>query len=271
MRSAPTHLLYIGLSHEAEGRLVLAREAFRKIVTMNLRPSAPSAFHKAQEDARALLTELEPRIAHVTIQVEGPVEQITLSIDGSPVPSAVLGVPFPVDPGKHLVEGRREGEVGHVELSLAEGAEKTVRLTLAPTTQPAPPRPVPVATPVETPKESQAAETKGVSPFVYVGIAATGALAAGATVTGLMTLSKSDEYKQANDGTRVDRAGDLRGQVQTLGLVTDIMVGAAIVSAGLTSYLYFRTPEEDSKESLAFRVAPAIGPKGAGLHLTGGF
>ncbi len=104
---------------------------------------------------------------------------------------------------------------------------------------------------------------------VYVGMAATGALAAGAVVTGVLALGKNKDFESANEQGAAN-AGDLRDQTQTLNLVTDVLIGGAVVGAAVTSYLYFTRPVVTPQET-ALRWSPTAGPHGAGMTLWGRF
>ncbi|HEY5959420.1 MAG TPA: hypothetical protein VIV60_22835 [Polyangiaceae bacterium] len=106
-------------------------------------------------------------------------------------------------------------------------------------------------------KPSEAAEPPETSPRntptgVYVGLATTGALVAAATVTGIIALDKDSSFNQATDPAQADR---LKSTGKTFALVTDIELGAAVVSAGITAYLYFTAPKKrtESKGPLSGR------------------
>jgi hypothetical protein len=94
---------------------------------------------------------------------------------------------------------------------------------------------------------------------VYIGLAATGALAIGGTVTGLMALGKRSDYNAQNDGTHPDAANDLKSQGNTLNLVTDILFGGALVAAGITSVVYFSRPSASAASRRA-EIRRRIGP-----------
>jgi hypothetical protein len=105
---------------------------------------------------------------------------------------------------------------------------------------------------------------------VFVGLAATGAFAVGATVTGMLALGKSNDYRDANDGHDVEAAKALSDQTKTLGIVTDVLIGAAVVSAGVTTYLFVSRPSSADHGSHV-RLEPRLGRANAGLQLAGAF
>jgi hypothetical protein len=109
---------------------------------------------------------------------------------------------------------------------------------------------------------------------VYVGLAATGVFAVGATVTGLMARSKMNAYDDANDGSNPDKAQSLKDKGETLGLVTDIGIGAAVLAAGVTAVVYFTSGSsktETKTPSTAWQLTPAVGTHEAGLSFAGRF
>ncbi len=104
---------------------------------------------------------------------------------------------------------------------------------------------------------------------VYVGLAATGVLTAGAVVTGVLALGKKGDFDDANQAHSED-AADLRDQTQTMNLVTDVLIGGAVVGAAVTSYLYFTRPVVTPQDT-ALRFSPTAGPQGAGVTMWGRF
>src|ERR1041385_5471799 len=96
---APPHLLYIARAQKQSGLLVQARENLLSITREDLPASAPHAFRQAQDDARAELKDLEPRIPYVTLTLKNAGSaSVTILQDGNKIPSALVGVPRPVDP-----------------------------------------------------------------------------------------------------------------------------------------------------------------------------
>jgi hypothetical protein len=106
---------------------------------------------------------------------------------------------------------------------------------------------------------------------VYIGLALTGALAVGAGVTGYLALSKKSDFDDANDGTDPARAEELRDSGQTLNLITDVLLGGAVVAAGVTAVLYLTRPTEPQRDTTALRAVPVVTPNTAALTLSGSF
>lgn len=105
---------------------------------------------------------------------------------------------------------------------------------------------------------------------VWAGVGVTGAFAVGATVTGILATNKRSQYDEANDGTDPDGARDLKESGQTLNLVTDIMIGGAVVAAGVSAVLYATRPEV-TREVGRIRFVPTAYSGGGGLWMQGNF
>src|SRR5690606_39352732 len=107
---------------------------------------------------------------------------------------------------------------------------------------------------------------------VYIGLAATGAFTVGAAVTGVLALGKKGEFDDTNDGTDPSEAESLSDSTKTLNLVTDVLIGAAVVSAAVTTYLYVSRPLVPVEEQAGrFKVEPMVGRNTAFLSLTRSF
>lgn len=106
---------------------------------------------------------------------------------------------------------------------------------------------------------------------VYIGLAATGVFAGAATATGIIALGKSRDLDKVTVASQV---GDKQDQVKQWALITDIGIGAAVISAGVTGYLYFsghRQPTEQPVASRNLRFTPVVLPNLAGGALFGDF
>jgi hypothetical protein len=131
---APPHLLFAARSLVKVGRLVEAREFYLTLSRERLSDDAPRAFKEAVSAGSKELDEIEPRIAHVSVVVQGSgSNEVKVTRDTRPVPSELVGVPHPVDPGKHEYQAFSEGmESAPTSVTLKEGGRETVVLTLQP-------------------------------------------------------------------------------------------------------------------------------------------
>ena len=131
---APTLELYMARCQLGLGKLATAYEHFRRGADTVLDDDAPRQFVKAQQQARAALAELEPKVPTVQVTVQGPpAGQLTVRIDGQPSDLAALGERLRLDPGEHSVEASAPGfETAAATIALSEGATETVLLSLEP-------------------------------------------------------------------------------------------------------------------------------------------
>lgn len=103
---------------------------------------------------------------------------------------------------------------------------------------------------------------------VWIGAGVTGALLAGSVGTGIVALGKNTEYDDANQEGDPGR-DDLRNQVKTFNLVTDILIGGAVVGGVVTTVLYVTRPSVPRKSAL--HLEPILSPQVAALGLSGKF
>jgi hypothetical protein len=129
---APPHLLYMARSLAQLGQLVKARETFLKLIKETIPENAPKAFHDAQATAKDEVGPLEGRIPQVTVKVDGANgKPISVTVDGTKIPPALVGLPKPTDPGEHKYQATAEGLASEVTtLVLKEGAREVVPLQL---------------------------------------------------------------------------------------------------------------------------------------------
>jgi hypothetical protein len=261
------------------GRLVEASERYAE--AMRLEANGPKAAEQraAQADAESERQQLLPRIPTLSIVVEGAAGASTeVTIDGVPVPSALLSEARPVNPGKHQVKGKRGQQVESKEVSLDESEKKTLKLHFAPDSTGPGAGPVtaatvsgisPIVNPsagtgngnVPVPDQPKTSSTQKTFGWIALGVGGAG-LAFG-TVTGILVLSKKsslDSSGQCQDNscpttqhTQVSNYNSLR-PLSTIGFV----VGAVGTTAGVT--LLLTAPKR--KEAA---VSAWVGPASAGV------
>jgi hypothetical protein len=116
-----------------------------------------------------------------------------------------------------------------------------------------------------------AGPTRPIPTGVYIGLAATGALAIGTGITGFLALSKKSEYDSKNTGTNIPQAQDLHDSVKTMNLVTDILLGGTVLAAGVTAVLYVTRPTKEPQHDVGLTAVPVVTPSGAALSVLGHF
>ncbi len=150
--AAPTNVLRIAECDAALGRLVESAEAYREVLRTPLPAAAPPAFQAAVDQAKAELSQVEPRVPRLVVQVQpAGVQNPQMQIDGQNVSGALLGEPIPLDSGVHKIAVLAPGyATTEQQVELKEHDSKTVALTLNPGA-PAPSAPAAAAAPPPPP------------------------------------------------------------------------------------------------------------------------
>jgi hypothetical protein len=99
--------------------------------------------------------------------------------------------------------------------------------------------------------------------------AATGALAAGASVTGLLALERRNQEEKVQDTPQVTRAEleAARSDVRQMAIATDVLLGLTAVSAALSLYLTIEWNKSESEAAAHATVRPSLG----GVSVEGSF
>lgn len=131
---APTHLLLIARAQAKLGHLVEAQEAYIRVEREVLAPDAPRAFFDAQSSATQEQQALAPRVPTLKVAVEGAAPRdVTLMLDGQRVPSAVIGLARPINPGDHTLSAKSAtASSDPLAVTVSEGSAQDVKLTLKP-------------------------------------------------------------------------------------------------------------------------------------------
>jgi hypothetical protein len=136
---APTLLLGLARAEVGLGKLVDAQETYRRIVHEELPPNAPPIFAEAVAVAEKELAAVVPRIAWLTITVNGPASA-AVRLDGAVLPPAALGARRALDPGTHEVVAVAEGYLARkTSVTLADGKAEAIVLDLVAAPPPATP------------------------------------------------------------------------------------------------------------------------------------
>jgi hypothetical protein len=231
------------------------------------------------EETERRLAALRPRIAHVTIHLApGVPPSSTVEWDGEPLGpgvlrgSGLLGVALPADPGTHVLTVRTPtGEVGRVEVPVAEGEAKEVEGNVP--TSVGPVAPMGTGGVSRAPallQVSATTEGKRSSPLRIVGVVLGGVGVASLVAGGIFgALALSDKAacgaidpmtgtapcQTKQDATTYSNASSI-GNVSTAWFVA----GGVLAAGGLTLYLV--APRSSSGG--AARLVPA--PGGAALE-----
>ena len=242
-----------------------AIDAFQKYLSGGAATLAPEEREQFQRD----LGTLQAGVVKLSIDVNVP--GATISDERVPVTGSAVRNTYAPN-GQHLEIGVRAGhhkitatapgyEPAVWEMEAVSGAGQAHAFELK--------RPAPVTAP--SPGAGITRVERPTPTGVYIGLAATGVFAVGAGVMGALAMGKNSDFEDANKGGDVSNAQDLHDSVKSFNLVTDVLIGAAVVSAGVTTYLYFSRPKVDVPASGWLRVQPQVGLHSSTLQLEGAF
>jgi hypothetical protein len=121
----------LGECYVSIGHLVEGTEILRKVLREPLPAEPPAALLKALDRAQRTLDTAKPRIAGLSVKVAS-VQNMSVKIDGTALPSALVDTEIPTDPGEHSIEVFAPGFMkSGTRISVGDGEKKTVTLTLS--------------------------------------------------------------------------------------------------------------------------------------------
>lgn len=271
-------LFYLAECEEKRGRLATAAVHYDDYLAMydGLPPSEQKEEQKREEQAAARRQALEKRIPRVTLKLPSDAPASTLVVrtppDGGNPVQVVVGVPLPVDPGKHVIStevpGRprvdksftvNEGETKLVELEVARA-----ELSLQPTRKATPLQPVPSLLPPLDPGTSP----RRVAAYALGGVGVLGIL--GGVVTGAITWAQKGPIAENCQGRICNEAGvSAKETAATTGIISTVSfpVGLAALGAGVLLYVTEPAPSRLGQVGPRVRVGAAAGASDAALEV----
>lgn len=202
-------------------------------------------------EVRAEIARMSSRVARVEVKTNG---RGPVSVDDVVVGNSPMSEPFFVNVGKRKVS-IKDATKGIQAKVIDVIAGETIKVDLSfPEVAPSPAPAKPV---VQRPS------------FPVLPWLITGVLAAGTTVTGVVALRKSRDARDLENAAPAsaygpDASPDLnmqlssaRDSAKTFGIVTDVLLGCTIASAGVATYFTWRYAR--GKKEQAIRVAPTFG------------
>jgi hypothetical protein len=193
-------------------------------------------------EVNAQISKLSGRIANLTVLCN--VDGAQIYLDDVPVATTPLSGPLRVSAGTRRVSAAVSGKPRSTRVVEAVGGERlTVEIELAETSAPQPAAPQALAT--AEPQQT----SSGPGPALWLGIA-TGALAVGTAVVGSLAATDGSKYHDALDrSTTASELDRLHDRAATKGLITDILLGATVITGGLTLYFAIWGGKSDTPPS----------------------
>jgi hypothetical protein len=258
----PTTGLEVARAHVALGQLLEAREALGRVLRLPAKPGEPAPFTAARKAADTLNNELASRIPSIVVVVANAdaTQQPQISIDGETIPAAAASVPRKVNPGAHTVLVKVGSFEKKLDVAVVERENKTVNVDA----KDQPPPPPKETTPEEPGRKTGGGSTGKVLMFSGFGVAVIG-IGVG-TVTGLMSLSKTNELKEVcpNDQCPPGKQGEI-DSATSLGNISTaaFVVGGLGLGVGIVGLLVSSGGEKEPPASAAHvrRPASAFAPE----------
>ncbi len=200
---APSLGLWSGRALVKIGKWVEAADRFLEATSLQVPAGDYAVQKRAQADAAAELAALRPKIPSLVVVVEGAeLADCAISVDGVPVASSLLSAGRLVDPGTHVIDGRRGADQARAQVTLAEGERKTAKLEFGASPTPAapvtpalaaPPAAPPPPAPPPAPKSDVVAPSSAQRTWGWVAVGAGGVGLVLGGVTGLVALGKKSD------------------------------------------------------------------------------
>jgi hypothetical protein len=240
---------------------VKAHEAFQQVLREGVPHDAPAPWRRALVAAQEEDAKVKPRLAWVTIRVEGPTEP-RLKLDDEDLPLASLGVRRAVDPGRRTVVAEAHGFLpARSVIVLGEGEVGELALVLSPVqpderrAEPKRERPVVVV---------QAAPSSGRTPaYVAYGVGAAGLLLGGAT-TILMLRTRDNLEANCREGQCPPRSARDVSRFPLYGTLAAVGLGVGLAGAGVGTYFLLSSKPRDEVASSG-AVTAELAPGYVGL------
>lgn len=262
----------LGECYISQGRFVQGAEAMRAVLREGLPENPSDAMKRAYAVARTQLDLAKNRIGSLTIALEDAAQiQATVTIDGQPIPAALIGAARPTDPGEHTVEASAPGYLpAKRRVTLAAGAEDSITLALVAdpargasnlTAAETPaPNPAPAALQPSQPLAASGRPNR-IPAFIVWGTGAA-AIAVGVGF-GWVAMNQTSDLERACPNKRCPPEQSARLDVaKTNGVISSVAfgVGAAAIATGAVLLFLAADREEAPRASL--------GLDGANLQLS---
>jgi tetratricopeptide (TPR) repeat protein len=272
---APTITLHAARSLDKLGRLIEAAERYRACINTAVDDKSPEAFRAAQDAARTELQTLTPRIPSVEVAVQGPgADQAVVTLDGKPVPKALVGVKMLVNPGDHKIAASTESHADLEEVTVTEKQSARLVLELEPKKEGNGTTPPQTDKPASQPLTSK--QRGGI-----IALAAGGALGIVGIATGAAALSKqgpleercpagstSCDFETQAEADAFTAKYDEYNALRIVSSVGLVLGGGAIIAGTVLLITGSKAKPASNQPATSFHIEPVIGPKSLGFRGT---
>ncbi len=218
-----------------------------------------------RDEVQREVDRLQARVATVRVTVNKPGAEI--SVDDVPVGTSPLRAPLQLNAGRRKLSAALSGFPPVTRVVDVAGRDSLdVSLEIAApvaSAAPAAPAPSPRSEAPRSAVDTRPEVVKAQRSTPWVPWIATGGLAVATGVTGVLALKASGDLKARRDTFGVSRADldQASGRTRTLALTTDVLAGATLVAAGVSTWLTLREPQPAPSAG----VQVGVGPGGVGV------
>jgi hypothetical protein len=266
---APSLGLWSARALAKMGKLLEASERYLDVTRLDARSGDIKVQEQAKADAAAEREALLPRIPSLTIEVKGGGPELVVSLDGTQLQTALLGVKQPANPGAHVIEAKDGARIARKEITLAEGQKQQLTLDLGDAPAGAAPSETGAA-PAETAPtpggqpQADAPVRPGLPPGFWVGVAVAGAGVLTGSITAGLASSKKSDLGCPDDRCAPSQKDEVDAHNQLLTISTIGFVAAGVGAATAGVFLLTRPKAAPQARS----VTPWVGVGSAGVSGT---
>jgi hypothetical protein len=276
--ATPITGLELGRTYQALGKLVEAREAYLGVARIPVAPQETPRSTAARTNAAKLAEEMRGRIPKLTVKITGaPIDSVTVTIDGTSVPSDAVSSARLVNPGTHeVVATPAAGARATTRIELKENDQREIELTVTPAAPAATPTASSPAPGISSPSDASAATDVRTDPaprfpvLIYGGFGLAAAGVVVGSVTGLIAKSKKSSLdEQCRNTLTCPRSAGVDDDLstgRTMGNVATVsfVVAGAGAAVGVIALIVGHKDASGPSASTAW-VTPWFTSQSAGL------
>ena len=256
----------IGLILQQLNDFVGALRAYQRYLSEG-KSDVPSA-RRSEVDKSIAAVKQNVATVNLTVSAAGA----EISVDDVAVGTTPLAEPLMVNAGRRKITATKGGRSTAKVITVAGTETIAVELDLGepPTTTTSNTPLVTTSSSSSTPTDVPPSKTSSGS-MVWVGWTITGALAIGAGVTGVLALKSASTLKSEREGAGASRSmlDDQQSKTKRMALVTDVLVGGALVAACIS--IYFTLKKSPSEHTSASPTGVQLGVGPGSVVLAGAF
>jgi hypothetical protein len=260
---APTISLLQARALVRLGRLVEALDKYEETQRLPLGDEPPDLFLKAVGEAKDEAQQLRARVPRISIQiraVHGRLDGLSVQLDGKPVPSALLDVERPIDPGMHEVTVKANTYDPVVrQAQLGEGDRVVLQIALDAPRKAQPTEGLEAKAPAPDALQSATNDPSQRLLFGWLGVGVGSAGLAAFAVSGVVALQKKSGLDAVcRPGCPPSAAQDI-DSFRTMRTISYVSLVAGAASLALGGYFLLSGSPESA------HVAVSVGPANASV------